>query len=108
RRQTPGMYVRSRDWWELRQLRDPAEDRQGAGPQVRAVVDIDGAPQGYALYRIKGGWEGGINTGTLNVSEAFWATPRATAESWRFLLDVDWIVKLNDALLQTDLSLYFL
>src|SRR6266550_352075 len=108
RRQTPGMYVRSRDWWELRQLRDPAEDRQGAGPQVRAVVDIDGVPQGYALYRIKGGWEGGINTGTLNVIEAFGATPRATAEIWRFLLDIDWIAKLKASLLPPDHPLFFL
>jgi predicted acetyltransferase len=33
--QTPGMFARSREWWEARTLADPEWRRQGGGELVR-------------------------------------------------------------------------
>ena len=49
---TPGILSRSRNWWELRRLRDDPDRRpQGAGPLNFVVLELDGRPTGYAIYR---------------------------------------------------------
>ncbi len=90
-RTRPGMIVRSRDWWEIRRLDDRPELSRGAGPLVRVLLERDGAPVGYALYRIA--QEGSIPaswTKEVRVLEAFGVDDAATADVWRFLLAIDW------------------
>ena len=50
RLQTPGMFARTRDWWETRVTHDPPERRDGAGPRRYVVAERDGAVEGYAIY----------------------------------------------------------
>ena len=87
----PGSLRRSIDWWERRRLADPKWLRRGGGPMLRAVVEIDGRAEGYALYRLNRTWDAvhGLSNGTLDVVEAVGTTPVATREVWRFLLGVD-------------------
>ena len=40
-RERPGMFMRSRDWWELRALRDPPERRR-RGPKRLVLLEVDG------------------------------------------------------------------
>ena len=106
--ETPGMFRRDRTWWESRSLADPPDRRYGAGPKRIAVVEIDGRPEAYALYRHRPSWEQGSSTAKLTVVEAIGATPRGTAEIWRFLLDIDWQATVEAYLMPVDHPLFFL
>jgi predicted acetyltransferase len=53
-------------------------------------------------------FEAGVSNGRLEVVEAIGTTPEATAETWRFLLDVDWYATLEASLLPVDHPLFLL
>jgi predicted acetyltransferase len=99
---TPGMYARSPEWWRYHRFRDPEESRRGGGPMWRAVLEIDGAPEAYALYRVFSNWKGGLNTGHTHVEEAVGTSPVATREIWRFLFGVDLMDRVEGWLLPPD------
>lgn len=87
----PGMIVRSRDWWTLRRLDDRPEARRGAGPLVHALLERDGRPVGYTLYRLaQEGSTPATRTKAIHVLEAFGVDDAATWEVWRFLFEIDW------------------
>ncbi len=103
RRTTPGFLSRSREWWELRRLRDDPDRRpQGAGPLNRALLEIDGRAAGYAIYRIADREEDGHWTRRLRVMEAIGVNLPATREIWRFLFEIDWMDEILAWLLPTD------
>ena len=90
-RTRPGMIVRSRDWWSIRRLDDRPEVRRGGGPLVHALLERDGRPVGYALYRlVQEGSTPETWTKTIRVVEAFGVDDAATRDVWRFLLQIDW------------------
>jgi predicted acetyltransferase len=90
-RSRPGMIVRTRDWWSIRRLDDRPEVRRGGGPLVRALLERDGRPVGYALYRlVQDGTTPETWTKTIRVSEALGIDDEATWDVWRFLLQIDW------------------
>lgn len=95
RRRTPGMLSRSGDWWELRRLADLPHQRGGSGPLQVALLELDGRVCAYALYRITNAFRDGVSDSTLRVVEALGDGPQATAEIWRFLLDVDWMARVE-------------
>jgi predicted acetyltransferase len=102
RRVHVGFLSRSRDWWELRKLDDRPEWRRGAGPLNHALLELDGRPAGYALYRVAQDAHGGEWRKTLRVQEALGVDARATRELWRFLLQIDWMDELETRLLPLD------
>jgi predicted acetyltransferase len=107
-RLTPGMYERSATWWERRLLADPPEFRFGGGPKLYAVLEVDGEPQAYALYRLHVSF-GNLGPETkLRTIEVLGTTPAATASIWRYLLDVDWTQTLAAQLLPVDHPLLLL
>jgi predicted acetyltransferase len=106
--ETPGMFARSREWWEARVLADPEFRRGGAGELQCVLVELDGRVEAYALYRLHLSFDGGLPTGSTNVIEAMGSTPEATREIWRFLLDVDWMESIKAGLLPVDHPLFFL
>jgi predicted acetyltransferase len=108
RRETPGMYARSPEWWELRQTADPPDRRRGGGEKNYAVLTLDGRDAGYALYRFNMSWEAGSSTGSAEVIEAFGDAPDATRELWRFLLGLDWVASLRAYRLPLDHPLFHL
>ncbi len=89
RRERPGMTSRNETWWEDRQLRLP--EYEADAPRRFVVLELDGDPLGYAIYRTHFSFEGGLPASRLVVREALGATPQAMAAIWRFLLDVDWM-----------------
>ena len=105
---TPGMYERTAAWWEQRTLIDLPEFRFGAGPKLYAVLEVGGAPQGYAIYRLNVSF-GNLGPETkLQANEVLGATPAATASIWRYLLDVDWTQAVAARLLAVDNPLLLL
>jgi predicted acetyltransferase len=105
-RSRPGVFRRTRAWWELRRLRLPEEEQ--SNPRRFVTLELDGTVQAYAIYRQLPSWEGGSSTARLELLEAVGATPGATAEIWRFLLDIDWYATFGAALLPLDHALFSL
>ncbi len=104
--QRPGVFARNEAWWTLRRLRIP--DEEASSPRRFVALDVDGSTQAYAIYRTHPNWDNGVSTARLEVLEAVGSTPQATAEIWRFLLDVDWMATVDASLLPPDHPLFFL
>jgi predicted acetyltransferase len=106
--QRPGMFSRSKDWWETRRLFDNPERRQGSGPKNRVLLELDGKPAGYALYTVKQDWQAGSSKGVVTILEVIAPTPEASRELWRWLLDFDWTSQFEARLLPLDHELFLL
>jgi predicted acetyltransferase len=100
--ETPGFFARSSDWWEARTLADIPWQRRGGGPAFRAVLEVDGRPEGYAIYRIKPQSAAGIPGSSLLVQEAHGTGPEATRAVWRFLFGIDLVQRVTARLLAPD------
>jgi predicted acetyltransferase len=103
---TPGMFERTKEWWELRNLDDPPERREGAGVKNAVLMEINGEPAGYALYRLNLKWEAGSSIGHIDVIEAIADGTAATQELWRLLLEMDWMATARAYLLPADFPLF--
>jgi predicted acetyltransferase len=107
-RVTPGMYARSDAWWRNRQLVDPENFRFGGSPKHVAVLEVDGEPQAYAMYRLHVAF-GDLGPETkLRTLEVVGVNPAATASIWRYLLDVDWTKTVSASLQPVDHPLLLL
>jgi predicted acetyltransferase len=107
RAQRPGMFSRGLAWWETRRLFDDPARRHG-GPLNRALLELDGEPAGYALYRVRQDWQHGSSAGAVTILEVVTPTPEATRELWRWLLDFDWTSEFVADLLPVDHPLFLL
>jgi predicted acetyltransferase len=105
--QRPGMFSRSEEWWETRRLFDLPSRRAG-GPKNFALLELDGAPAGYAIYTVKQDWQHGSSKGTVTVLEVVAPAPEAMRELWRWLLDFDWTSEFVADLLPLDHPLFLL
>jgi predicted acetyltransferase len=72
------------------------------------LLEHDGVPVAYALYRMNQSFVDGSTTGKVIVREAVGATDAATREIWRFLLDIDWVAHIEASLLPVDHPLLLL
>jgi predicted acetyltransferase len=95
RRETLGFVTRDEGWWEHYKLADPEQWRRGAGPKFYALLELDGEPAGYAMYRIKQSWEHGYSTSELRVGDAFATSLQGTRELWRFLFGIDLVKRVH-------------
>jgi predicted acetyltransferase len=105
--QRPGMFARSKAWWETRKLFDNAARRQG-GPKNLLLLELDGKPAGYAIYNVKQDWVSGFSKGVVNIVEVVTPTPEAARELWRWLFDFDWTSEFRADLLPLDHELFML
>jgi predicted acetyltransferase len=106
--ETPGMFRRTEAWWRTRVLDDPEWRREGGGEMVRVALVGEGEILGYALYRLKMGFDDGASTGAVHVIEALGIGPEAIAAVWRHLLDIDWMERTRAWLLPVDHPLFLL
>jgi predicted acetyltransferase len=95
RRQVPGFTSRDQLLWDLYRLADPEHWRRGGGPKFFAVLEFDGEPVGYTLYRIKSDWEEGFSKSHVRVLETCATSPAAERELWRFLFGIDLVVRIQ-------------
>jgi predicted acetyltransferase len=105
--QRPGMFARSKEWWETRRLFDDPARRRG-GPKNLALLELDGEPAGYAIYTVMQEWDAGSSSGAVTIHEAIAPTPEAVRELWRWLLDFDWTAEFVADLLPVDHELFLL
>jgi predicted acetyltransferase len=100
--QTPGMFTRSREWWHVRRLRD----RPGGGTRMNVVIELDGVPEAYALYRLNFGMKHMVTETVMEVGEAIGTSPRALDAVWRYLLAIDWVARIDAFWLPLDHPLF--
>lgn len=105
RRRQPGMLSRTPAWWAAEVIADPEHRRNGAGPKFFALHEIGGAPEGYAIYRIRQAWSQGSATSTLIAREVVAATPGAARALWQYLFGVDLVERIRGDMVVPDLSL---
>ncbi len=106
--QRPGMFTRSKAWWETRRLFDDPTRRHGNGAKNRALLELDGKPAGYAIYNVKQDWVAGSSKGVVNILEVMAPTPEAARELWRWLFDFDWTSEFAVDYLPLDHELFML
>ncbi|HEV8602694.1 MAG TPA: GNAT family N-acetyltransferase, partial [Gaiellaceae bacterium] len=70
RKERPGVFARSPEWWREYRLPDPEHRRRGAGPRFIALLELDGSPEAYAFYRVRDSWDEGFANSRLLVLEA--------------------------------------
>lgn len=103
----PGFVGRSRSWWEVR-LADLEQWRDGSGPQFRAVLERDGRPEGFALYRLEHAWPDGFPGGTLHIQELMATDPAAWRDTWAFVFGIDLVARVKARSLAVDDPLFLL
>jgi predicted acetyltransferase len=106
RAQRTGVFARTETWWRERIVR--TSDEEEATPRRLVALEIDDEVQAYAVYKTTAAFEGFVSNAKLDVVEAVGANPQATAEIWRYLLDVDWMATINAALIPPDHPLFLL
>jgi predicted acetyltransferase len=106
--ETPGMFARRSMWWQTRILDDPEWRRGSNGDLQCAVLEHEGRPTAYALYRMNSSFERGLQAGSVAVIEAVGDSPEATRAIWRYLLDIDWMARVKASLLPLDHPLLLL
>jgi predicted acetyltransferase len=104
----PGMLSRSDAWWHARRIADPDWLRAGRPPLQRVLLEIDGRPAAYALYRFGGAYGHRQHDVALEVVEAVGDCPAATRALWRYLFDIDLVTSFQATLLPVDHPLLFL
>lgn len=92
---TPGALSRSGAWWHWNILRDADYMRRGSGPKYLALYEVDGEPEGYAIYRVKSDWDHRGPRNELQVREVVAPTARAERDLWRWLLDIDLVAQVK-------------
>jgi len=102
------MPARSEDWWRIRVLDDPEWSRDGGGIKMYVVVELDGRPAAYAMYRHHQRFEYGSTIGRVHVVEALAESPAATDALWRYLVGIDWVERLTCELLPVDHELHLM
>jgi predicted acetyltransferase len=105
---TPGFVARTSEWWDARVLSGEGWRPGDREPVFRVLLEIDGRPEAYALYRISRETVQGVFESRLAVQEALGATPAATREIWRYLFNVDLVARIRARLLALDHELLLL
>ncbi|OUC97215.1 GNAT family N-acetyltransferase [Streptosporangium minutum] len=91
----PGLYARTPARWDA-VLSDHEVDQGGAGPLRAVVVEDDGGPRGYALFRIKPNFtQHDVPDGELRLKELFGLDPAAYALLWRHVLERDLVTRVS-------------
>ncbi len=90
----PGFFRRSQDWWTTL-LDDSTWRRAGAGPRQIVLHEVDGAPEGYVLYRMRPEWDHLGSKTRLEVGEIIAASPRSELALWKFLLSADLVTTVR-------------
>ncbi|MEX1172589.1 MAG: GNAT family N-acetyltransferase [Chloroflexota bacterium] len=89
RTSVPGSLSRPVVRWKNQLLPDAEWMRHGNGPKYLAVLEVDGQPRGYAIYRIKSDWEPRGPKSSLLVSELFGLDPEAEQVLWEWIFAMD-------------------
>ena len=104
RLQTPGLFTRDGNWWNLR-LRQHGRE-SGAPGWMKLVYERDGKPTAYAVYGVNLNWQDAMPQSQMQVEEIAYADEEGHDAIWRYLFGVD-LVKSIRAFASVDPSLWW-
>lgn len=90
----PGMTARQPGWERL-MLSDPEGNREGAGPLLCVLAEVDGEVRGYARYSVKDSWSPAGPDGTVKLRDVEALDPVVYAALWRYLAAIDLTSKIT-------------
>jgi len=85
----PGVLARTDAWWKHQVLHDAVWRREGRTSLRIVVHDGDDGPDGYVIYRQKGGHDGEHADGTVHFNSIVALTDRAHSSLWSYLTNID-------------------
>jgi predicted acetyltransferase len=91
RRSTPGALSRTNDFWRWGIAHDAEFMRGSNGPKSLALLEVDGEPRAYAIYRIKADWDARGPRHTLMAIEVIGLDAASEQAMWQWLLRIDLI-----------------
>ena len=86
----PGAVDRSELKWQLYMIGDADWMRAGGGPKYRAVLEVEGEPRGFTIYRVKSDWGPRARPRHCGCSRCTASTVRG-AGLWEWLFAMDLI-----------------
>jgi predicted acetyltransferase len=85
----PGSMVRPEVMWRNLLLGDAEWMRAGNGPKYRIVLEVDGEPRGFAVYRFKDDYGPQGPASTVHVIEVQALDPETEQRLWEWLCSMD-------------------
>jgi predicted acetyltransferase len=92
---TPGSLTRSDAKWRTQLLHDAEWMRRGNGPKVRAVLEVDGEPRAYVVYRIKADWDNHGPKSVVTVMELIGLDGVSEQALWQWVFSIDLVGVVN-------------
>jgi predicted acetyltransferase len=89
RSRMPGAVSRHDVKWRHELLDDAEWMRRGNGPKFIAVLEVDGAARGYAIYRVKNEWDERGPNNTVLALEVAGLDAAAERAVWEWLFGID-------------------
>ena len=86
---TPGSLARSELKWRWNMVHDAEWMRGGNGAKSLALLEVDGEPRAYAIYRIKADWDNRGPRNILSALEVVGVDPVAEQAMWQWLFRID-------------------
>ncbi|GAA2062676.1 GNAT family N-acetyltransferase [Streptomyces albiaxialis] len=100
--QRQGAIDRTDRWWRLYTggLRFPGDGFDS--PFLAVYRDADGVPRGAVAYTVDNRWESKQPQQTATVDDLFASTPEGERALWRYVLSMDWVLKVRTGLRAPD------
>jgi predicted acetyltransferase len=92
---TPGEIDRSETKWRVQLVADMPWNSASLGPKFLAVLEVDGAVRGYAIYRVKAEWGDRGPNNTLHALEVTGLDPAAERALWEWLFSIDLVGRIK-------------
>ena len=89
RRLVPGTIARTDSKWRYQLLHDAPFMHGSFGHKVRAVLDIDGEPRAYVIYRHRADWDTVGPRHVVTVMELIATDPVAEQAMWEWVFSID-------------------
>lgn len=97
RASTPGSLARSEMKWRWNMVHDAEFMRHGNGAKSLALLEVDGEPKAYAIYRMKADWDARGPRNTLFAMEVVGADAVSQQAMWQWLFRIDLVATVRGA-----------
>lgn len=95
RQRTPGSLQRTDLKWRNHLLGDAEWMRGGDGPKYRAVLEVNGEPRGYVIYRVRAEWDARGARSSVLVMELVGLDPEAEQRLWEWVASMDLVATVR-------------
>ncbi len=92
---TPGSLNRTDAKWRTQLLADAEWMRRGNGTKILAVLEVDGEPRAYVVYRIKADWDNHGPKSVVTVMELIGLDGVSEQALWEWVFGIDLVGVVN-------------